>query len=70
MFADEMRKMTDEQLRDHYEDLKEQLYKLRLNHSSGELVDTSEFRIAKREVARVLTILRERELAANVTKDS
>lgn len=68
MFADEMRKMSDEQLRDHYEDLKEQIYKLRLNHATGELVDTSVFRNTRADIARVLTVLRERELATQMMK--
>lgn len=60
----ELRQMNDEQLQDRYEDLKEAMYKLRIDHNSGELVDTSQFRQTRKEVARVLTILRERQLAA------
>ena len=64
MQARELRQLSDEQLIDRYEDLKEAMYKLRIDQNSGELVDTSQFRNTRREVARVLTILRERELAA------
>jgi len=59
----ELRQMNDDQLQDRYEDLKEAMYKLRIDHNSGELVDTSQFRQTRKQVARVLTILRERELA-------
>lgn len=60
----ELRQLNDQQLIDRYEDLKEAMYKLRIDQNSGELVDTSQFRNTRREIARVLTILRERELAA------
>jgi len=69
MKSREMRVMSNDQLVDHYEDLKEQIYRLRLNESSGELTDTSEFRKARREIARALTVLRERELATELAKE-
>jgi large subunit ribosomal protein L29 len=64
MLIDELRVKDDEALLDLYEDLKEELYKLRLNHATGELVDTSQFKKTKRTLARVLTVMRERELEA------
>lgn len=64
MNARELRAMTDEQLRDQYEDLKQALYTLRINKATGELKDTSLVRKTRHDLARVLTILRERELAA------
>lgn len=68
MKSREIRQMTDDQLVDHYEDLKEQLYRLRLLSATGELVDTSQFSKVRREVARTLTILRERELGTLVDR--
>lgn len=64
MLIDELRTKTDEALLDLYEDLKEETYVLRLNLATGELVDTSQFKKTKRTLARVLTVVRERELAA------
>jgi large subunit ribosomal protein L29 len=69
MYVDEIRKKNDDELIDMFEDLKEQLYKLRLNRRTGELVDTTQFRRTRRDVARVLTVLRERELAAAVAEE-
>jgi large subunit ribosomal protein L29 len=63
ILVDDLRSKSNEQLLDQYEDLKEELYTLRLNYNTGELVDTSEFRKTKKTLARVLTVLRERELA-------
>ncbi|MDQ7026313.1 MAG: 50S ribosomal protein L29 [Anaerolineae bacterium] len=68
MYASEMREMQDEELVDLFEDLKEELYKLRLNHVTGELVDTTQFRSTRRDVARILTVLHERELAATIAE--
>jgi large subunit ribosomal protein L29 len=64
----ELRTKSDDDLLDMYDDLKEELYILRLNKSTGELIDTTEFRKTKRTLARTLTILRERELAAAIAE--
>ena len=70
MYIDELRKKQDDELVDLFEDLKESLYTLRINRGTGELVDTTQFRKTRRDIARVLTVLRERELAAaEVQKD-
>lgn len=66
--SDELRSKTDDQLLDLYEDLKEEVYKLRLNHATGQLMDTSQLKQTKRTIARVLTIMRERELAAQIAE--
>lgn len=65
----ELRKLSDDQLINRYEDLKEATYKLRIDANSGELVDTSQFRNTRKEIARVLTILRERELASAIAEE-
>ena len=61
LLTDALRGKTDEQLLDLYEDLKEELYKMRLSYATGELVDTSEFSKTKKTIARLMTILRERQ---------
>lgn len=61
LLSDELRGKTDEQLLDLYEDLKEELYKMRLSYATGELVDTSEFSKTKKTIARLMTIMRERQ---------
>jgi len=68
MKSRELRDMSEEALLDTFDDLKEELYLLRLNKSTGELVDTTEIRRTKRTLARVLTVLRERELAAAIAE--
>lgn len=59
----ELRALADEKLLDTYEDLKEELYTLRINLATGELKDTSAVRKTRRSIARALTVLRERQAA-------
>jgi large subunit ribosomal protein L29 len=66
MYVKDLRAKQDDELVDLFEDLKESLYTLRINRGTGELVDTTQFRKARRDIARVLTVLREREIAAAV----
>lgn len=70
MKSREMRQMTNDALLDYYEDAKASLYRFRLLEQSGELVDTTQFKKTRHELARVLTILRERELAAELVEGS
>lgn len=47
-----------EELQGAVADLKKELFNLRFQKASGELTNTSRFREAKREIARLLTQLR------------
>jgi len=66
MYIDEIRDMSTEDILDAIEDLKVELYTLRIQKETGELQDTTSFRKARRDVARLKTVLRERELAAEL----
>lgn len=66
ILIDELREKNSDELLDLYEDLKEEFYVLRLSNATGELVDTSQFKKTKRTMARVLTVMRERELETAV----
>ena len=46
--------------------LKVEMYTYRIQKESGELKDTTLFRKARRDIARLKTALRERELAAQL----
>ena len=59
----ELRDMSDADLRDHLQTARRELFGLRFQHSTGELDDTAALGRAKRDVARTLTIVRERQLA-------
>ena len=64
MKAKELRKLTNEDLQEKLKELKEKLLKLRFQNEIGGLEKPSEIRQTKRDIARILTILRERELEA------
>lgn len=60
----ELREKTDEELLDEIEDLKEALFKLRLQKSSGQLENENVLKATRHDIARCRTLLRERQLAA------
>ncbi|MDW8059924.1 MAG: 50S ribosomal protein L29 [Thermomicrobium sp.] len=59
----ELRALTDEQLRQKLEELRNQVRDLRFAAALGQLKDTSAIRKARKDIARILTILTERERA-------
>ena len=64
MNADEYRQMSDEQLELTLRDTIKNLFHLRFQSATERLETPSEIRKARREVARIKTIQRERALAA------
>ena len=66
MYMDEIRELSDDAILDRIEDLKVEMYTYRIQKESGELQDTTLFRKARRDIARLKTALRERELAAEL----
>jgi large subunit ribosomal protein L29 len=63
MRTSEIRDMTDDELARALEQAREAHFNLRFQHASGALERTSELASRRREVARLLTIAHERELA-------
>jgi large subunit ribosomal protein L29 len=64
MKTDELRTMSEEQLNLQLKDTIKNLFHLRCQSAAERLETPSEIRKAKRDVARIKTIQRERELAA------
>jgi len=58
----ELRDMSNNELREHLLTARRELFGLRFQHATGELDNTAGLRKAKREIARALTIVREREI--------
>jgi len=58
--AAELRDLDDGALVAHLRTSRRDLFGLRFQHATGELENTARLRDAKREVARALTLLRER----------
>ena len=65
MTATELRELPDDELRQKLAEGKEELFNLRFQIVTGQLDDPRRIKQVKREVARVLTVLREREIAAS-----
>lgn len=64
MKVEEIRQQSTEELNKELTALKEQLFKLRFRHATKQLENPIQIRTVKRDIARVRTILRERELEA------
>jgi len=64
MKASELRDLEDGELRKRVAELKKEMLGLRFANATGELDDTAGISRARRDLARALTVARERELAA------
>ena len=62
MSAQELRDKTPDQLRDQLVQLKKEAFNLRFQMATGQLANNRRLRTVRQEIARVYTILREREL--------
>ena len=58
--ARDLRKMSDEDIKERERELREELFNLRFQFAAGELANHARITQAKRELARVLTVLREK----------
>jgi len=62
--ADSFRELDDQSLLERLRDAKDNAFKLRFKLATGQQDNISEIGKSRREIARILTILREREIAA------
>jgi len=58
----ELRELTDEELAERVREAKEELFNLRFQMATGQLTNNHRLRTVRSEIARVYTVLREREL--------
>ena len=58
----ELRELTDEELTERLRESKEELFNLRFQMATGQLNNNRRLRTVRQEIARVYTVLREREL--------
>ncbi len=65
MKAKEIRDLTDEELVRKVSDLKAELFNLRFGMVTGQVSNPMSIKLLKKDMARVQTILRERELQKN-----
>ena len=62
MNARELRELTAEELLKREKDLKEEIFNLRFQHSTGQLSNTARLKQVKKDIARVETTLRQKAL--------
>ncbi len=58
----EIRKASTEEIQTYLDDAREDYFKLRFRFTTGQLTDHSRLKIARKDIARLETILHEREL--------
>ena len=60
--AAELRAMDAETLEDKLKEAKEELFNLRFQNATGQLDNSARLKTVRREIARIYTVIREREL--------
>jgi large subunit ribosomal protein L29 len=65
MDAKEMRDLRDDELAEHITTVRRDLFGLRFQHATGELENSAGLRSTKRDLARALTIARQRGIDTN-----
>src|SRR5215472_9339211 len=68
MKADKVRNLTDDELSHQERELNEQLFKLKFQLNMGQTESLKKIRGLRKDIARVKTIARQRELAATEKK--
>jgi large subunit ribosomal protein L29 len=68
MKSDEIRHMTPDERADQLATLKKEQFNLRFQRASGQLTNTARVRQVRRDIARLMTILRQDKAAATKAK--
>jgi large subunit ribosomal protein L29 len=62
--AEELRNLTDDELVTRLRDAKAELFNLRFQNATGQLDNNRRQQLVRRDIAKIYTVMRERELAA------
>lgn len=65
MKANEIRELTTAEIEQNVKSLKEELFNLRFQLATGQLENTARLREVRKSIARLKTVVRERELSVN-----
>ena len=65
----ELRELHDDELETRLREAKEELFNLRFQMATGQLDNNRRLRTVRHDIARIYTILRERELGLSVAPD-
>jgi len=69
MESEKIRNLTDDELRHQEHELSDQLFKLKFQLNMGQTESLKKIRGLRRDIARVKTITRQRELAATAARE-
>ena len=67
--AADLRELSDEELVLRVRESKEQLFNLRFQMATGQLDNNRRLRTVRHDIARIYTVMRERELGLSVSPD-
>ena len=67
--AAELRELTDEELTLRVREAKEELFNLRFQMATGQMDNNRRLRTVRHDIARIYTVMRERELGLSVGPD-
>jgi large subunit ribosomal protein L29 len=70
MKANEIREMSPEERGQKLVEMQEAFFNLRFQHETGQLENPQKMKQAKRDIARIQTIIREMEVNSNPTSES
>ena len=65
----ELRELADDELVSRLREAKEELFNLRFQMATGQLDNNRRLRTVRHDIARIYTIMRERELGLSVAPD-
>ena len=68
MKARELKEMSEAELRQKEKEVTEELFNLKFQHATGQLENTERLPQVRRDLARVKTVLRQKEIAAAKSK--
>ena len=60
--ASELRSLSGDELVERLKESKEELFNLRFQHATGQLTNNRRLGVVKKDIARINTVIREREL--------
>ena len=69
MKVSEIKELGPEEMQSKVDDLREELFNLRFQHGTGQLENPTKLKQAKRDIARLKTIIREIELKQDTQKE-
>lgn len=68
--ANELRELGDDELVQRLREAKEELFNLRFQMATGQMDNNRRLRMVRHDIARIYTVMRERELGLSVSPDS